>query len=251
MEWPHLVEAKAAFHRRMQNKRPLPEPPIGLQPEADAPQVAPCAAGAAAASPGAVQPLAEPGAALAGAKTPQGAPPRALVKAPPAAAFAKPLPPMQPGSSNDPVPSKPMPQLPKVLPRPARDFRYSAGAASPQLQLGMSSAQAAQGQAARLEATQRAARLEVARLDAQRLAKEKPVTPPADPLSDVVEAFIRGSQSMIGYKAANRWAPPAWYDTGKGKGEAWPADPSGGKTSKGGPQGQEEGPPLPGGPVRS
>ena len=98
----------------MQNKRPLPEPPIGLQPGADALQVGPGTAGAAAASPGAAQLPAEPGAALAGAKVPQGAPPRAIVKAPPAAAFVKPPPPMHPGSSNDlaVVPSKPMQQLP-------------------------------------------------------------------------------------------------------------------------------------------
>ena len=237
--FPHLQEPKAAFDRRMLNKRLLAQPAASPQAGADAPEEDPIVSGETVTSPD-VMPIVTDPAFPAGAELPQDAPP---VKAAPAQpleckpqpvlAFIAPPPPKMPGSSPDPVPSKPMPKpkLYKVQPCTHTDVRYGAGA------VPRSDAEAvAMEQAARLEAAQRAARLAAA----QAPAGTKPTPPPVQFTSDGVAAFTMGQQSMAG-RVANTWAQPAAHGAGKGKGKSKPADPFLGMVAEEPPKGKGKG----------
>ena len=125
--FPHLQEAKAAFDRRMLNKRPLAEPTASPQAGADAPEEDPVVSGETVASPDVVLIVTEP-VSPAGAELPletqpvKTSPAQPLAAKPqPVPAFTAPAPPKMPGSSTDAdfVPSKPMPKpkLHKVQPR--------------------------------------------------------------------------------------------------------------------------------------
>ena len=235
--FPHLQEPKAAFDRRMQNKRPLAES-ASPQAGADAPQEGPTVSGETVASPDFVQVATQPGASPTGAEQLQEAPPVKATpaqslqfKPEPAPAFTAPPPPKMLGSSTDAVPSKPMPKLHKVQPCTYTDVRYAAGA------VPRTDAEAvAREQAARLEAAQQAARLAAA----QAPAGNKPTPPPAQFTSDEVAAFTMGQQSMAG-RIANPWAQPAAHGAGKGKGKAKPADPFLGMVAEGTPKGKGKG----------
>ena len=212
-------EPKAAFDRRMQNKRPLEEPGPAAAAEAGSPGPAtPAGAG----SPGLVGGVdwdalarAIPAAAR---LPPLLQPPPATQQASEAPQMPAPMPPPpsmpgsssdMPGGSSDAVPVKPMPKRP-VTKHPAgfyRDVRIAA--------------------AEEEEARDRAVRFAAA----QAPAGVKPVRHPDHFSSDEASAFALGQQSMAG-RVASAWNPYAHQAVlGKGKGKARVADPFIGMTS--------------------
>ena len=175
--FPHMQEAKAAFERRMLNKRPLAESTADPQAGAGAPEEGPTVSDETVVSPSIV-PMATDQAVPAGAELPETPPVKASPAQPlaskplPTPAFQAPAPPQMPGSSYDPIPSKPMPKLLRIQPCKYTDVRlrhggFTAGAV-PQFDADA----VAREQAARFEAAQRAAR----QAEANAPARDKPVT---------------------------------------------------------------------------
>ena len=240
--FPHMQEAKAAFERRMLNKRPLAEPTADPQAGADAPEEGPTVADETVVSPG-VAPMATDRAIPAGAELAETPPVKASPAQPlafkplPTLAFQAPTPPQMPGCPSDPIPSKLTPKLPRVQPCNYTDVRLrhsglTAGAV-PQLDADA----AAREQAARLEAAQRAAR----QAEANAPARDKPFT------AQGMEFYIKGQQSVagVGQKHAS-WAPPPAFGAGMGKGKpdqpiAHDADPFHGMVAGWPPMGKGKG----------
>ena len=187
----HAQEAKAAFDRRMLNKRPLDEPAIPTG-GADAP-----AAGAA------VYPL--PGVKGPPVKEPPGQP---LAAKP---VYQQPPPPVWQGSSTD--EDVPVKSMPKRSPQPCAytDYRYGGESAAGAT---MQPDAVVQEQADRLEAARR-------RAEAAGPAGDKPCT------TSELEYFIKGQQSMA-RPLPDPWGQPAGIAmVGKGKGKAPQPPPHG------------------------